>query len=409
MKAKVLGILGGGQLARMLCEAARDLGVRSVVLGSSDRDPAANVCDEFHVYDVRDPQSYLNVLQKLDVLTFENEFIPVPIVESAVRDCGKAITVAPSFAAVSVAQNKLRQKELFHRLHIETARHVIVENSDDLVEAHERLGDRYVLKWSMFGYDGKGNFNVSGPPDHQSALEFIKKGAERGAKTYAEAFVEFEHEAAMVFTRSRGGNFVHFPLVKTVQSNGACKTVEGPVTRMGWSPQLESQAVQIGHLIGEFLQLAGSYAVEFFVQGQRLIANEMAPRVHNSCHYSLNALEVSQFENHIRSICGFTLRDPGRQGYFGMVNLLGPEELVIEQFRRHPEILVWVRNQKGDLDKRLSPYWYHKEEIRPGRKLGHINVRADSLPELFDAMMLAQEAEKRLWQKLKQENAPQNG
>jgi 5-(carboxyamino)imidazole ribonucleotide synthase len=400
MKSKRLGIIGGGQLARMLAEACHRLGVHSVLYCEKKTDPAYDVAHEVILGNLEDPKKTAEFLSKIEVLTFENEFINVTDLETSLSNLNPKPYVYPSLLAVSVSQNKLRQKELFLRLHIETAKHLTIQGRDDLFEAGERLGFPFVLKWSMYGYDGKGNKVIHTAEQFEQGMMFVTAGQKQNVKTYAEAFVQFQSEAAMVFTRTRAGALEHFPLVKTVQENSTCKTVEGPATRMGWPATLESQAIDIGRLIGESLQMVGTFAVEFFVVGKKLVVNEMAPRVHNSGHFSLNALEVDQFENHVRAVCGLGLIDPGTSGYFGMVNLLGPANLDMEVSLTTEQITDWMKGESKGLDKRLFPYWYGKTGLRPGRKLGHINVKADSLAELMDGILMAKEAEAKLWKRL---------
>lgn len=397
MKKKRLGIIGGGQLALMLSEAAKKLGVHVSIYCSSHDDPACQAADETHVGEIQNTELLLEFLNKIEVLTFENEFVDIAALEKAIDTCALKPHVYPSLMSIAVSQNKLRQKELFYRLHLDTSKHFVVQSSEDLNEASDRFGYPFVLKWSMFGYDGKGNCIINGPSDHEKGLSFIRTSEQKLVKTYAEAFVPFEHEAAMVYTRTRAGVLEHYPLLKTVQENGACKTVEGPMIRMGWSHSLESQAITCGRVIGDALQIVGTFAIEYFVVAKKLIINEMAPRVHNSGHFSLNALAVSQFENHIRAVCGLGTVAPGTSGFYGMVNILGVHDLNLRLPMTTAKAIDWMKGEALSLDKRLSPYWYGKNEIRPGRKLGHINVIADSLAELMDGMMLAKEAENRFW------------
>lgn len=402
MKSKVLGIIGGGQLARMLCEAAKSLGIRTVVLLAPEDESSLHVADETFVGSLRDSSVATAFLKKIEYLTFENEFIDVDLVKTCLEQTSaeSKLQIAPSLTSLQIAQDKLRQKELFHRLHIQTAKHVQVETEADLTEAAERLGLPFVLKWSKYGYDGKGNFVFRDVAQTADAMKFISASHQRQSRTFAEAFVSYDSEAAMVFCRSRSGALEHLPIVKTVQFEGACKTVEGPMTRMGWPASLESQALQVGHMLGEALMMTGTFAVEFFVCGNKLLVNEMAPRVHNSGHFSLLEGQVSQFENHVRAVCGLAVQTPSRSGYFGMLNLLGPKDINAQVDLDQEGLRDWMKDGAGQLDKRLFPYWYGKSGIRAGRKLGHINVKADSIPELIDGMLMAQEAEKRLWQNL---------
>ena len=330
--------MGGGQLARLLALAAHPLGLNTRVLVANADDPAAQVTDA--VLTGSKPADYAGFVSGLSHVTFESEFIDV----AALEDLPDVFF--PSLAAIGVIQDRLSQKRLLDQHRIPTSPWVEAATEADLDKVP--FGEGYVLKARRFGYDGYGTFPVKsgGTPDPRWR-ERLNNGF------IAEEFVNFRRELATSFVRGCDGTFRALPLVESVQVDARCFSVRGPVTHQG----LPKLTKQFKRLMNE-LDYVGILAVELFDVGGRLIVNELAPRVHNSAHYSQDALTCSQFEYHLRAGLGLPLpkvhlRAPG----FAMVNLLGEGGEVRLNYAHDG----WL-------------HWYGKRENRAGRKLGHVNV-----------------------------------
>jgi 5-(carboxyamino)imidazole ribonucleotide synthase len=339
-----IGILGGGQLARMLILSAHPLGLEVSVFAAQNTDSAAQVCGRTHLGSMEDRADLRRFLSGLDAVTFESEFVDTGKMERCVP---QSLYVFPSLEVIEGIQDRLPQKRLLDRYGIPTAPWLEVGGKKDLLEAEKRFPQGFVLKQRRFGYDGYGTFVYKDGKSDPKVLLRSNNGF------IAEAFVPFKRELAISFVRSRSGEFAALPLVESVQQDARCFSVCGPVTHKG----LKVLRQQFKKLMDE-LNYVGILAVEMFDSGGALLVNELAPRVHNSAHYSIDGLTCSQFEYHWRAgldlpLPKVQLRQPG----FAMVNLLG---------------------EGGQVELSYKPlghlHWYGKSENRPGRKLGHINT-----------------------------------
>ena len=394
--APVLGILGGGQLGRMLAESALRQGLKPVVLAASAKVPAAIPGVELHVGPLDDPEALADLVDWVDHLTVENEFLDLGRVEAALSRRPE-VRIRPGLDAIAVSQDKLAQKRLFVRLGIPTAPWEVVHPATleaDLRRVGARFGHRFVLKWSRFGYDGHGNHVVTSPEDlaRPELARFCERGVAQGAELYAEAMIDFQAELAMVSTRDAAGAQVCFPLVISRQERGVCREVLGPATALGVAAEVAEQARSVLGSLGAHLDWCGTFAVEFFLDADgKLLANEMAPRVHNTGHYTLWHDEPSQFDLHVQAVTGRPLQAPAVRGLVAMRNLLGPWDvsrgLPCAPPRRAPPAGV-------DL------YWYDKTTVSPGRKMGHLTGRAHA-PEALEALLAAMRAyEAAVWDDL---------
>ena len=340
-------VLGGGQLACMLVEAAQK--IEGIELVAWSEDPQSPI---FHVPGVEVFQGPLGeVLQKANVEGWiaESEFIQSPELSA-----GEG---TPRLELLQLLSNKAQQKALLDRLALPTAPWKKIDRLEDLPRTRE-----WVLKQSTFGYDGKGNAF-----DPKGFERFWERSTQQGIEVYAEKKVDFVRELARVFVRDRDGHVEAYPLVETHQEKGVCHWVQGPVQA---SKKLWDESEHIGLQLLESLNYVGCFAIEFFEdQEGQLWVNELAPRVHNSAHYSMDLGPEfpSQFENQVRAAFGLPLRVvPALKSgeAFLMLNLLGPfdlkEELLLEE---QPH---WSEAQ-GVL------HWYAKQKIRSGRKMGHLN------------------------------------
>ncbi|MEZ4375832.1 MAG: ATP-grasp domain-containing protein [Polyangiaceae bacterium] len=365
-----VGILGGGQLALMLALAAQQRGCAVSVLTPDPSAPAVVAGVDLIVGQLGDARAVSQLVGESDAVIIESEFVDPTTLDSTAQ-----AKFVPGAKAIRVAQDKLAQKRLFLALGIPTADFTEVEPEIDAAEL-QRLSERYprgyVLKWSRGGYDGRGNFVVRGAVDLCALAPFLEHAKQAGAQIYAEALVSFKRELAMVATRSAdGGEEAFFPLVITEQERGVCREVFGPATAFGVSPGIEADVRSMMLSIASALDLTGTFALELFLtEDGQLVANELAPRVHNSGHYTLWDDGPSQFDLHIEAALGLPLSQPTQDGLVLMRNLLGTQTRVA------------IAPTQGCLPDACKLQWYGKLREFPGRKMGHVTGRARDLAEL---------------------------
>ncbi len=385
---KTIGILGAGQLAKMLAESAKPLGIKTVVYGNNKLEPASYSADQLIVRPTQKEEDLQEFFQQVDLVIFENEFFDPSFEESVAKfinlDCQPKPSVMTKFA------NKLNQKKMLNELNIPTTKFSILgqdETPKDWLESLKKeFPNKSVIKWAHGGYDGKGNMVFNGSEsDEESerlAIEFINHAIDRKVEVYAEQFTPFKCELALITVRSVSGDFRHYPMVMTKQVDGICFEVKGPAVKWGVSDELERVAQDSAKKLAEQFDLFGVFAIEFFLtQDGNLLVNEIAPRVHNSGHYSQEGAPVSQFENHLRAVLGMELGQTMlKDQFFAMVNILGPKAFSGE-----------VSPPKISIEKAWL-HWYEKKEGRPGRKLGHVNIISDDKQQLEDKLKLVTQA-----------------
>jgi 5-(carboxyamino)imidazole ribonucleotide synthase len=344
-----VGILGGGQLARMLALAGAPLGVRFLVVDSST-DACASQVAPLLAADWRDFAALAEFARRSDVVTFDFENVPA---ETA-HWLSERTKVFPNARALALAQDRLAEKTLFRDLGLETPAFATVDSRDDLVRALDSVGCPAVLKTRRLGYDGKGQFRIRSRADIDLAWAALG-----GVPLILEAWVAFEREVSIIAVRSRSGELRTYPLVQHWHADGILSASLAP------APGAEAlDAAALGHAraIAERLDYVGVFALELFVVGGRLLGNEMAPRVHNSGHWTIEGAPCSQFENHVRAVAGLPLGGCAALGPCAMVNLIGetpPAGAVLAVDGTHLHL--------------------YGKAPRPGRKLGHVTVtgRAD--------------------------------
>ncbi len=342
--SKTVGIIGAGQLGMMLGDAAQGLGIRCVFLDPGDNPPAQGRGDILQAaFD--DASALAELAAQVDVVTYEFENVPV----NAVRSIADGTPVYPPASALETAQDRLSEKQLFETLDIPLPGYRRIDTREDLDAAAEALGLPVVIKTRRFGYDGKGQFVVRSTDDIDAAWSELG-----GQALIAEAWVAFDYEVSIIATRGIDGDVRVFPLTRNTHSNGILDTSIAPLD----GSKLEAVARDYGRRLVEHFDYVGTVALELFVVGDRLLANEFAPRVHNSGHWTIEGCETSQFENHIRAVAGLPLGDTAARGHAVMKNLIG-------------------RMPAGHFE---GLHDYGKSE-RPGRKLGHITVVAKSAAE----------------------------
>jgi 5-(carboxyamino)imidazole ribonucleotide synthase len=338
-----VGIVGAGQLGRMLALAAYPLGIRCLFLDRSATAPAAQVAPIL-IGDLEDAAQLEALAAGSDVLTFDWENIP----GRALAPLEKLTRVRPPRAALEVSQDRVAEKALFTKLRIPVAAHAAIDSREQLVRAARKLGLPGVLKTRRMGYDGKGQFVVRDAAQLDEAWAAIG-----GSGLIYEKFQEFSREVSLIAARSAAGKIVFYPLSANSHGGGILHYGVAPFTNRA----LEQAARRCMQRVMQALAYVGVLAIEFFVVKGRLIANEMAPRVHNSGHWTIEGCVTSQFENHLRAICGLPLGSTRALGHTAMVNFLG----------KMPD-----RERLLAIDG-LAFHDYGKEP-RPGRKLGHCTI-----------------------------------
>lgn len=353
----MIGILGAGQLGRMLALSGYPLGLDFRFFEAAEEtcvEPIAQVVKG----DFNDEDALARFADGLSVVTYEFENVPV----QAAHFLSTRVPVYPPPLALETAQDRLSEKTLFERLKIPTPPFAPVDSLADLESAVERIGLPAVLKTRRMGYDGKGQFVLRQPDD----LGIVWK-AIGSVPLILEGFVPFEREASILALRNRSGATAFYPLVENYHDGGILRRSLAPTPRMNAS--LERQAEDYARRVLAELDYVGILAIEFFVVDGRLLANEMAPRVHNSGHWTMDGAETSQFENHLRAVLDLPLGSTQPRGYCAMLNLIGNVP-PIEEILAIPE---------------SRPHLYGKTP-RSGRKLGHINVCAASPEERVDLL-----------------------
>ncbi|MDQ6646745.1 MAG: 5-(carboxyamino)imidazole ribonucleotide synthase [Pseudomonadota bacterium] len=358
----VLGVLGGGQLARMLALAAAPLGVNSLVVDGS-ADACAGQVAPLVVADWTDYDALEAFAARVDVVTFDFENVPV---ETA-RWLAERVAVFPAPEALAVAQDRLAEKTLFRECGLPTPDFMTVDTRVELDQALASIGVPAILKTRRFGYDGKGQFRLKQIEDADAAWEALGAQAEEHG-LILEAFVPFERELSVIAVRGRDGEFRTWPLTRNWHTDGVLAMSLAPAPDI---EELQPRATDLARTLAERLNYVGVFALELFVRDGQLLGNEMAPRVHNSGHWTIEGACVSQFENHVRAVLGLPLGDTGARGMSAMFNWIGDL----------PDVAAVL----GTVDAHWHDYG---KQARPGRKVGHATVCA------VDAASLSQRVDR---------------
>jgi 5-(carboxyamino)imidazole ribonucleotide synthase len=364
-----IGIAGGGQLGRMNAIAAAQLGYDTVVLERKAESPAAAVAGRSLVGDWDSEEGLRELAALVDVVTLENEFVDTR--HLAVLEASGHL-VFPSARTIGLVQDKLIQKQTLLEAGLPVPAMRAVQNVEEVEAAGNALGFPLLLKARRNGYDGKGNATVRSPDDIASAWDRL--GGNAGNALYVEEFCEFTAELAIIITRGRNRDSVAYPVVETVQRNHVCHLVRAPAAV---EPEIAARAAEVGRRAVEAVDAVGSFGVEMFLKRDgEIVVNELAPRVHNSGHYTIEACECSQFENHVRAVLGLPLGSPRMVAPAAvMVNLLGTaagpgRALGMEHSLAVPGAHVHL---------------YGKTLCGEGRKMGHVTALGDSLEEAEQA------------------------
>jgi 5-(carboxyamino)imidazole ribonucleotide synthase len=351
-----LGILGGGQLARMLALAASPYGILPQIYAPTSDEPAVQVSPYFFQGNLKDAKRLKNFLKTCDVVTFESEFMDAELLAKLSAETKTAIFPPPRL--MGLLQDRLTQKHLLGQYKIPTAPFAPVNTWSDLRQL-QSFGTEIVLKQRRFGYDGYGTFFLNPKTDETRWLDIHTKTNEG---FIGEKKISFKRELALLLARDQFGTIIDFPLVESKQTNARCDWVMGPIKHPKEAPLRKT--------LRAFLKkenYIGLIAFELFDTGKELLVNEIAPRVHNSGHYSQQALTLDQFQAHVLAVCGHKLFNPKVLSPFAMANLLGQSEKIPQWPKK-----LWTGNTQGALQGHL--HWYGKKDNRPHRKMGHINA-----------------------------------
>ncbi|WP_414565528.1 MULTISPECIES: 5-(carboxyamino)imidazole ribonucleotide synthase [unclassified Anabaena] len=357
---KRVGVIGGGQLAWMMGNAAKKLGVELIVQTPSKNDPAVSIAQDIVLASVDDAIATAALAAKTDVITFENEFVNLDAL-SLIEHQG--ICFRPRLEALTPLLDKYHQRCYLRDLRLPVPQFFALEQQEDITSKIEKLGFPVVLKSRRHGYDGQGTFII---PDLASWQQQLDSSLNQSL-FLIEEFIPFERELAIIAVRSVEGEVVTYPVVETQQEQQVCRRVIAPANI---TPNQAAEIEAIAHTLLNSLQVVGVFGIELFLTATgTVLVNEIAPRTHNSGHFSLDACETSQFEQHLRAVCGLPLGNPALHCASAiMVNLLGYETSSSDYHSQ--------RQKLAEIPQAFV-HWYNKTESRPGRKLGHVTVLLD--------------------------------
>lgn len=361
MSAPIVGIIGGGQLARMMHQASIGLGISVSLLAEKAGSSAAQVVADVTVGDYLDPATVTAFARRCDVVTFDHEHVPPAILRALVA---QGIAVRPGPDALLNAQDKVVMRARLSALGAPVPRFAVVDDPAALIAFGDDCGWPVIAKTSRGGYDGKGVWKLDGPA--QATEPFA--AAHPGAAILAEEYVDFARELSALVVRSASGQAVAYPISETVQTGGICVETTTPAPGLDPGRAVACQQLALG-LAGE-LGVTGVLAVELMERRDgTVVVNELAMRPHNTGHWSIDGAHTSQFENHLRAVCDMPLGDPGvRTPWTVMRNVLGGSRPDLVGALRHS----FVR------DPRLRVHLYGKD-VLPGRKVGHVTAYGDDL------------------------------
>lgn len=346
--SSTIGIVGGGQLGRMLASAAAAMGYKTHIYTPEKDAPASQVATKTTIGAYQDPTALRMFAQSVDVVTFEFENVP----SETLQMLAQLVPVLPKPSILHTTRNRLREKDFIVAAGIGTAPYHAIRSREDLMEAVAVIKLPAILKTTELGYDGKGQVLINSHDDVLAAWQSLA-----AHEAILEGFVKFRAEASVIVARNGVGEISCYPLVENIHRNHILHRSIVPSTM---SEAIQARAQEIAQTLAEKLELVGILAVELFITEQgELLVNELAPRPHNSGHWSMDCCATSQFEQHIRAICGWALGSTSIVAPCEMINLLGDE---------------WLNWQKYAKDSMAHVHLYGKTESRPGRKMGHVTI-----------------------------------
>jgi 5-(carboxyamino)imidazole ribonucleotide synthase len=367
LPGSTIGILGSGQLGRMLAMAARRMDYHTHVFSPESGSPTGQVADREFAAAYDDLEAVRRFAEGVDVVTYEFENVPAQTADL----CAEVVPVHPGVQALHIAQNRLREKQFFVEIGLPVTPFKAVDSFESLVEGLARTGYPAVIKTAESGYDGKGQYKITSEHELDKAWEAIS-----GRTSILEGFVRYERELSVVAARAVGGQFAHYGLIENRHRHHILDVSIAPAPVMG---EIAEQAVAMVQRLLDALDVAGVICVEFFLTADgRLLANEFAPRPHNSGHLTVDAAVTSQFEQQLRAVCGLPLGDTGYLCPAAMVNLLGD---------------LWRDGEPDWSSLAAFPsvklHLYGKRQPRPGRKMGHLTALAPTAAEAVNRVITA--------------------
>ena len=350
MTIETLGIVGGGQLGRMSAQAAEKLGIKTVIFTPQDNSPASQVAEETVIGNYDNEAALKSFADKVEVISYEFENIPVKTVEYL-----KTLKpVYPDSSLLEVSQDRIQEKTFLNSIDIPTARWSAPQKPQDVLDTlQEWNATECILKTTRFGYDGKGQARYTGDTNIETLWTQFN-----GSPLIMESIVDFEHEISVVVARDQKKNTIHYgPMLNEHKNHILDKTF----IPANLDKAIEDKAIEITRTLAQSIDLCGVLTLEMFISSNgEILANEIAPRTHNSGHWTIDACEHSQFENHVRAVCGLDVLEPGRHSDAIMHNLIGVDIDKAE--------LNYGQNPNATVHK------YGKTETRAGRKMGHVTI-----------------------------------
>jgi 5-(carboxyamino)imidazole ribonucleotide synthase len=344
MTVKNLGIIGGGQLGSMLSTAAKKLNIKTIIYSDDFDAPAQNFCDEFIFGSYDDKKKILEFINKVDVITYEFENIPY----ETLNEMNKLKPVLPKPSVNRLIQHRLAEKDFINKLNIRTTRYVSIEKKSEINTLKDFLPG--ILKTTTMGYDGKGQFPITDTEDLNKLNIDFSKGY------ILEKLVKLKKEISVIVTRFGNNNF---EIYEPIENNHQEQILKNSKIPADISKKILNQSKEWALTVAEELKYIGTLCVEFFIdRNENLYINEIAPRVHNSGHLTINAYNVSQFENHVRAVCSLEKISLKKLSNAKMINLIGKQ---IEPYRQSPK-----------LNDNEFFFDYLKKEIKEKRKMGHL-------------------------------------
>ena len=373
-----IGVIGGGQLAWMMAIAAKKLGLELTVQAGSPDESAVDIADGVVYGKVNDAEATAQLAKYSQVITFENEFVDLVALQELEnfvnqdfvnQDFDRPLLFLPKLETLAISVDKLKQRQHFRDRQIPTPEFYGVDTEIELLAAADRLGYPLVLKARRHGYDGKGTWVIADEIELRSAWETMQR-----LPAIAEAFIPFERELAVIVARSLSGEIAIYPVVETLQTNQVCRHTISPARI---NAAINTQVRNIAEQIVTSLDAIGVFGIEFFLTAEGDISvNEIAPRTHNSGHYTIEGCQTSQFEQLLRVVSGKPLGDVSMVAPVAiMVNLLGFEQNVSDYLEKRQAIASLPNTHI---------HWYNKTSASVGRKLGHVTILAETYDIAID-------------------------
>lgn len=370
LPGSTIGMLGGGQLGRMFTIAARTMGYEVIVLDPDKESPAGKLATDHVCASYSDKTALDYIAKTCDAVTTEFENVPASTLEALAANC----PVRPGAQAVTITQDRIHEKTFLRDNGFNTAPFAIVHSLDDLKKGIEAIGSPAILKVSRFGYDGKGQFSINSIDDAEKGWQTLQ-----GEACVLEQRMPLDIEVSVVLARGLDGEVITYPVAENVHEAGI---LDVSVVPARIDAALTDQVTELAKRIASALDYVGVMAVEFFISNGEILVNEIAPRPHNSGHYTLDACVTDQFEQQVRAVCGLPLGDTRLLTPVVMINMLGD---------------IWHNGKQPDWSKLLDHpniklHLYGKREARPGRKMGHYNVVASNIDEALQLAKATQQA-----------------